>query len=139
MAEELIITSPDGKTWTPRFSGNRDYLEDVAYGNGVFVVMGNHGDILTSTDGVTWTKSRSESRLLCLTYGKGIFVAMGRDAELTIDYSSSIAGLNNPRLPDLPVEASLTCMDTGLFVYRCICTIGLGIIGGDIPGETGSV
>lgn len=52
----VIVTSPDGVTWTER---NLDFwtlgLNNVAYGNGVFVTVGNHDVIYTSTDGISWS------------------------------------------------------------------------------------
>jgi hypothetical protein len=35
-----ILTSPDGVTWTRRTSGTGNWLEGVAYGNGLFVAVG---------------------------------------------------------------------------------------------------
>ena len=51
-----ILTSPDGKVWTERWSKAGSYLYGVAYGNNTFVVVGWAGQILTSPDGVTWTE-----------------------------------------------------------------------------------
>ena len=54
----VLMTSPDGVTWTERESGTSVSLNGTAYGNGRFVVVG-HNDtqsaILTSPDGTTWT------------------------------------------------------------------------------------
>ncbi|AFV77252.1 hypothetical protein Theos_2262 (plasmid) [Thermus oshimai JL-2] len=62
-----------GTTWTWR-SGP---LFDVTYGNGLFVAVG--GAILTSSDGVTWTRQSSgtSNDLYAVTYGGGLFVAVG--------------------------------------------------------------
>jgi hypothetical protein len=55
-----IVTSPDGTDWTLRPSGTTDDLNEVVYGHGEFVAVGDHtpypnGTILTSTDGFQWT------------------------------------------------------------------------------------
>jgi hypothetical protein len=42
-------------SWTQQTSGTRDDLNGVAYGNGLFVAVGDFGTILTSPDGVNWT------------------------------------------------------------------------------------
>ncbi len=75
----VILTSPDGVTWTERVSGTYDFLYEITYGNGAFVVVGADGIILTSPDGVTWTErvSGTYEDLLGLTYGNGIFLTTG--------------------------------------------------------------
>ncbi|MBS7698611.1 hypothetical protein [Chelatococcus sp. YT9] len=52
-----IITSPDGTNWTQRIGGN---FYSVAYGNGMFIAMGEV--YYSSPDGITWT-SRNLSTL----------------------------------------------------------------------------
>jgi hypothetical protein len=67
-----------GTTWTRRISqGN--HLRGVAYGDGLFVAVGNDGTILTSPDGVNWTvqTSGTDHSLHGVTYGNGLFVAVG--------------------------------------------------------------
>ncbi len=55
-------------------------LNDIAYGNGFFVAVGD-GVVLTSSDGKNWRVSNLKPanglRLLGVTYGNGIFVAVG--------------------------------------------------------------
>jgi len=73
--------------WTKRDSGTKSDLYGVTYGNGIFVAVGavgtklgsppSNGIILTSRDGVKWTKRTSEKPLGGVTYGNGIFVAVG--------------------------------------------------------------
>jgi hypothetical protein len=92
-----ILTSPDGVSWTQRTSGTIYPLYGVAYGNGTFVAVGGYFDyygfsdymssastILTSTDGVNWTRrtSGTDNRLLGVTYGNGLFVAVGKDGTI---------------------------------------------------------
>lgn len=53
----IIATSPDGLVWTKRDSGAEGTLWTVAYGNGVYVALGDQeharrGLILTSPDGI---------------------------------------------------------------------------------------
>ena len=45
-----------GATWTPRASWTTNSLSGVAYVNGLFVAVGDRGTILTSPDGVNWTR-----------------------------------------------------------------------------------
>ena len=75
-----VFTSPTAiaDTWTRRiFSGPQ--LNGIAFGNGVYVAVGNIGTIRRSTDGVTWTEVSSGTRnpLSSVAYGGGKFVAVG--------------------------------------------------------------
>lgn len=61
-ANGTILTSPDGYAWSARNSGVTDTLEGITWSTSLskFIVVG-HGQwgrptILTSSDGVTWTK-----------------------------------------------------------------------------------
>jgi hypothetical protein len=66
-------------------------LSDVAYGNGIFVAVGSHGAIVTSTntaknrnsnnEGTTWTLRTSGTNevISSIAYGNGTFVAGGID------------------------------------------------------------
>lgn len=76
-----IITSPEGKNWTVRAFGTNspNNYTGVAYGNGLYVVVGNGPHkIRTSSDGVTWSAPvRGANDLYDVIYGKGRFVAVG--------------------------------------------------------------
>jgi len=63
-------------SWTKRTSEKP--LRGVTYGNGIFVAVG-YDIILTSTDGVTWTKQTSgtSKELRGVTFGNNTFVAVG--------------------------------------------------------------
>ena len=66
-------------SWTSRSSGVSQRLNDVAYGGGMWVVVGDDGTILTSSDGITWT-SRTSGTTECLygvAYGGGMWVVVG--------------------------------------------------------------
>ena len=70
-----------GTTWTLRVPGFNN-LNGVVYGKGLFVAVGGSHDssaILTSPDGVTWTRRTSPTRdsLNGVAYGNGTFVAVG--------------------------------------------------------------
>lgn len=63
----------------------QDTATAVAYGNNAFVVVGNKGIILTSSDGVVWTpgSSGTSNSLLGVTYGNNRFIAVGDGIILT--------------------------------------------------------
>jgi hypothetical protein len=57
-----IMASPDTVTWTTNYSGVPYDLNEITYGNGLFVIAGDHGNdpqatILTSTNGITWANA----------------------------------------------------------------------------------
>ena len=79
-----IMTSPDGSwgTWTERHSGvagSYSWIRGVTWGGGQFVAVGNRGLVLTSTDGVTWTRRSwlQYNLLLDVTWGSNQYVAVG--------------------------------------------------------------
>jgi len=56
-----ILTSSDGVTWTERTadaSYDRPFVR-VRYLNGLFIALGEYGEIQTSPDGITWTRRYS--------------------------------------------------------------------------------
>ena len=55
-------------------------IQCVAYGNGLFVAVGNSGKLATSPDGITWTQGTSSfgtNAISGIGYGNGLFVAGG--------------------------------------------------------------
>ncbi len=78
----LILTSPDGETWTVRnqSKSGENSLLTVVYGNGTFVAAGVDGTIWTSPDGESWIKnpeSLSYANISEIIYDKGTFVMVG--------------------------------------------------------------
>lgn len=75
-------TSPDISPWTIESSGTTVDLQGITYANGQFVAVGDNV-VLTSSDGVTWTKGYSGAAtsgiyLFAVCYGNGKFVASGQ-------------------------------------------------------------
>lgn len=54
---------------------------DIAYGNGIYVLIGETGTIFTSKDLISWKEQKSgvNTRLVGISYGKGYFVVTGAD------------------------------------------------------------
>ena len=85
---------PFRQVWTDA-SGLFDRLNDVTYGNGIYVAVGMFENIVVSTDAVTWTKltipTIFSTQFQDIAFANGIFVAVGQ-GNSAIAYSSD--GLN---------------------------------------------
>ena len=73
-----VMTSTDGINWTPRMLPGNGIGWSVAYGGGVFVVVGQDGTVKSSQDGINWfdrtTAAPNEWR--DVVYGQGRFIAV---------------------------------------------------------------
>lgn len=86
---EILISSDNGQSWTRRLPVTSPAtslnLYGIAYGGGLFVAVGDwdidtfDAVILTSTDGIAWTRRSNPSpdTLHRITYVNGQFVAVG--------------------------------------------------------------
>ena len=75
-----ILTSTDGVSWTVREGwGFTDYIfYDITYAQNIFVAVGSDGVVITSPDGINWTKGTSPALGLSgVIHGNNIFVAVG--------------------------------------------------------------
>jgi hypothetical protein len=98
----IILTSPDGSTWTSRTSQNPNgtllnlSLYGVTYGNGLFVAVGDFGIIISSPDGINWSQpvpgNINSNPLNGVTFANGQFVAVGYSG---IMYSSDGVNWNS--------------------------------------------
>jgi uncharacterized delta-60 repeat protein len=75
----LIATTADGVNWTARTPSGSFTLNHVAWGNGVWVAVGNTGVAYRSTDAVTWSpvSTGTSSTLNNVSFAGGQFVAVG--------------------------------------------------------------
>jgi len=81
-----IFTSTDqGANWTARTSGVSEDLYAIAHDGSQYIVTGQNGTILTSGDGITWTRQSSPTgqHLYGLLYSKarGKLIAVGSNQE----------------------------------------------------------
>jgi photosystem II stability/assembly factor-like uncharacterized protein len=81
-ANGLILTSPNGISWSPATDSPLDSLplRDLAQSTqGHILAIGDEGRIFASVDGETWDPLVSGTRetLRSITYGDGIFLALG--------------------------------------------------------------
>lgn len=95
-ASGTILTSTDTVTWTSRTSGFSNELYAVAYGNGVFVAVGDSYSIseysvIQSTDGINWsavTHSPTEKQYRDIIWSSSRFgfVAVGWNGLISYMY-----------------------------------------------------
>jgi hypothetical protein len=97
----LILTSPDGITWTTRASGTSVELLAITFGTGQFVATGYAGTILISADGVGWTSQASGTTqyLSGVAYDPEGFVAVGSAGTVLTSSTSSGAVTWTGRTP----------------------------------------
>jgi len=79
-----IYSSSDAVTWTVRTPPNTPNYTDIAFANGVFVVVGattasGNPPIARSTDGINWSTPTTSpaSTMTGVSYGNGVWVAVG--------------------------------------------------------------
>ena len=81
-----MITSSDATTWTQQTSGFSGEIRGVAYGNGLFVAVGETGGMITSTDGITWTARTSQfstTRIWNVVYTGSRWFAVGESGKMS--------------------------------------------------------
>jgi len=89
-ASGTLLTSPDASMWTPQISNTPNALRGVTYGTGTatgasaqYVVVGDSGTIVTSTNGMDWgvTTLPGFPNLRAIGFGSR-FVAVGQEATI---------------------------------------------------------
>jgi len=150
----LIMTSPNGITWTSRTAPANNFWLNVRYGtdpsgNGLFVALAVSGEkrIMTSPDGINWTLRNAavNNNWTSVTHGidpsgNGLFVAVansgGRDRVMTSPNGISWTSRNAPSDNNWgDVTYGTDPSGNGLFV----AVAGSGPGGSVIPSGEGQV
>jgi len=77
-ATASIATSTNGIDWTVRTTPTTTGINKFAYGAGIYVAVGNSGNIFSSTDLVTWTsRSAGANAFGDVIFDNNLFVAVG--------------------------------------------------------------
>lgn len=90
-ASGKIMTSPDGINWTSRTAPSTAALVSIAYGDGLWVAVGNDV-IVTSPDGVTWTSRTvptTNTNMIGIAYGNLTFSGDAPEEGIFMAISSS--------------------------------------------------
>jgi hypothetical protein len=132
-AKSVLAYSTDGETWTTSasantlFSGNSDAVNDICHDGTKFIAVGTSSSgfpIITSTDGITWTRSDAlavDFSTVC--YNGSIYVAAGN----SVLYTSTDAITWTSRAISAP----------GLTIIRTIAWNGSYFIAGGGANATG--
>jgi hypothetical protein len=83
-------------TWTSIVAAPTNVvLAGVTYGGGQFVVVGDNGTVLTSSNGLSWLPQDVQTNIAFSTvaYGDGKFVAMGRGYQFVSVAATSLDGV----------------------------------------------
>jgi hypothetical protein len=116
------ISSTNGLRWSARdFIGH--YNSDVAYGNGVYVIVGNLGVVGYSANATRWTSfpwGTFSSELKDIAFGGGQFVAVGPNGVL----ANSVNGADWVWHPAMRMQylARIACGPQG-----CVVTDSMGV------------
>jgi hypothetical protein len=113
----VILTSPDGISWTSRNSGTANSINGVTWNGSEFVAVGGAGTILTSLDGISWTSrlSRTSASLSGIAWGGNIYVVVGSGGTILtagVQLAQPVAKVTqNLNLPPLPtLTPSITAL-----------------------------
>lgn len=69
-----------------------DDIWDVTFANGIFAAVTAQGNVLTSSDGVTWTNhpALTGTWLVSITYGNGVWVAVGAGGTILLSHDLNV-------------------------------------------------
>lgn len=124
VGEGGIIATSDGSAVTKQTSPTDTDLKAVTYGNGKYIAVGNlrgYASVVTSEDGVTWTKITLNALLNCkaifdIAYGNGNYIILDSTTlYVTGDFTNVIA----KRLDDVPTANGVISYIKDRFILSC--------------------
>ena len=114
-----LYSSADGSAFTRATINENFWPLDIAFGGGTYVAVGNDGDIITSTDFVTWTPRTSgvegTRRLISVEHASGRFIAFGSSFSTPIVSADGITW--TPEGGSVFAQGSGTDPDLGVFLF----------------------
>lgn len=113
----IILTSPDGISWTDRSIGLSNQLDRVIFANNQFYSVGMGGVRASSADGISWgNDSAGPNPWTSVVFGNGIFLIA--DDASSIHTSATFAGFPNATgsVSAAAVYASVFIPERSIFV-----------------------
>jgi hypothetical protein len=80
--------SSDGLTWTQCTGTRTEYYTLYAYGNGIYVAASRAGNVITSTDGLSWTSAVALSGYVIQSYEQVRNIAFGNGKFILTNYDT---------------------------------------------------
>lgn len=128
-----VVKSTDGITWTARTSGTTKKLNDIAFANGQFVVIGAGTGammVMTSTDGVTWSDrsngtniANSWAHFSYVDYLHDRFIASGWFTGIAYSTNNAVTFNNNQSIRQ---SSSANAYGNGLYFSAGVDNPGQG-------------
>jgi hypothetical protein len=117
-----ISTSPDGLAWRARVAQRPETMRGAAFGDGVWIVVGDRGVMQRSVDLVAWSEVGPERDAMWISviYARGRFVASGREESLAYSVDGSAGTwtvVDLGRVLEPGCELSLDCNDVDDVVH----------------------
>ncbi|MDD4767953.1 MAG: Ig-like domain-containing protein, partial [Desulfotomaculaceae bacterium] len=105
----IVLTSPNGNTWTPQDSTvTYQCLQDVTWNGEQFIAVGTFGVILTSIDGCAWNQQKVGSELRGVaTNGTQVLVVGDSGTILQSEYEPDKNTFSDPKLWPAKTDVSL--------------------------------
>ena len=130
----VVLTSPDGLTWSPQNSGTSANLGPIVYGSGVFLARGPN-TLFRSSDGTNWASSAwtAAEAIDWLDFAKDRFFVLSHDLRVNGDHAiifTSTDSTNWTRFnTGLPGGAGAVAYANGVYV-----AVGAGVatVGGSL-------
>jgi hypothetical protein len=124
-ATNKCIRAADPKGWVGTTLPFAAVWNDVEYGNGRFVAVGDSVNAITSTDGVNWAVIRMPATLnwTSIAFGNGTWVAVGGPSAVS---AISSDGINWTKVT-LPKSASWTSVTYGNGQFLMSSTTGVSL------------
>ena len=97
----FVSVSLDGESWSAPVQVGENNQSRIAFGNGLFVsVSGKNGTTETSSDGVAWIGSGTQSALTGICYGNSEFIAVGVNGRVFASNYGTFWGERTATIPN---------------------------------------
>lgn len=128
LSYDLILTSPDGRAWTPRSAGTGSEglgLNAIQFALSKFIAVGEFGTVISSPDGMNWKPIETEfiGSLYDIAHGQGQWAAVGAHGKVLVSSDGSVwneksTGQNQTLVSAVFYDDTMFCVGTGGLVLK---------------------